>query len=110
RFDFSGPEAMGGLADDTQPPAVEQALAASLIAGAPGAVGSTYFFIRILVREALLTELSRARRERMHLRAARAIEAVYPGRTDAKAGALALHYRLASRPGVPEKAIEYSVK
>ncbi|HKN48918.1 MAG TPA: AAA family ATPase, partial [Actinomycetota bacterium] len=109
-FEFDVLAAMAGLDDDTLLSAVEEALAASLIAEAPGAVVSTYFFIQILVREALLTELSRARRERMHLRAARAIEAVYPGRTDAKAGALALHYRLASRPGVPEKAIEYSVK
>jgi hypothetical protein len=109
-FEFDVLAAMADVDDDTLLSAVEDALAAGLIAEVPGAAVSTYAFTQTLAREALLTEISRARLERMHLRAARAIEAVYPGRTDARAGVLAHHYRHASRPGVPEKAIEYSVK
>jgi class 3 adenylate cyclase/tetratricopeptide (TPR) repeat protein len=109
-FEFDVLSAMAGLDDDTLLTALDEALGAHLVAEVAGTAVPTYGFTHALVREALVQELSRARVGRMHLRAARAIETIHAGHTDARAGTLALHYRQALWPGEPDKAIEYSIK
>ncbi len=71
-------------------------------AGAPG-----YSFTHALVRHALYSGLSGPRRQRLHARAAAAIEQV---EGTAPVAALALHHRLAGSAGDPEKAVDFALQ
>jgi class 3 adenylate cyclase/tetratricopeptide (TPR) repeat protein len=108
-FEFDVLARMADGSDDTVLNAVEEAAAARLVAEVRGLASATYRFTHALVRETLLADLSSARRERLHLRAAQAVEAVYSGRTEAQAAALAGHYRLAGRSAPSEKVVEYAL-
>jgi DNA-binding SARP family transcriptional activator/tetratricopeptide (TPR) repeat protein len=92
----SDEEAIAGL---------EEARAAQLVVEEDG--GSSHAFTHALVRETIYGELSAPRRQRLHLRAARAIEAV---EGDGALAALAVHHRLAGPSGDATKAIEYSLR
>lgn len=109
-FEFDVLARMTDLAEDALLSAVEEALRARLVVEIDDRSSSTYAFTHALVREALLAELSRARRERLHLRAARALEAVAAGRPDPPVAALAQHYRLAGTAAPPDKALDYSIR
>ncbi|HEY6693978.1 MAG TPA: AAA family ATPase [Solirubrobacteraceae bacterium] len=85
--------------------ALEEAGAAQLIVEEDG--GSSHAFTHALVRETIYGELSAPRRQRLHGRAAQAIEEVEGGTAVA---ALALHHRLAGPSGDARKAIEYSLR
>jgi DNA-binding SARP family transcriptional activator/tetratricopeptide (TPR) repeat protein len=85
--------------------ALEEAGAAQLIVEEDG--GSSHAFTHALVRETIYGELSAPRRQRLHGRAAQAIEKV---EGDAAVAALALHHRLAGSSGDARKAIEYSLR
>ncbi|HYI20889.1 MAG TPA: hypothetical protein VD836_19385, partial [Solirubrobacteraceae bacterium] len=87
--------------------ALEEARDAQLVletehAGAPG-----YSFTHALVRHALYSGLSGPRRQRLHARAAAAIEQV---EGTAPVAALALHHRLAGSAGDPEKAVDFALR
>ena len=92
--------------------AIEQALRAGLLAElSPD--GERLAFVHELVRDALYTRLSRARRARMHERVGEALEALGageagegadPGRT----AALAEHFAAAARPAATAKAVAYA--
>ncbi len=85
--------------------AVEEAGAAQLVIEEDG--GSSHAFTHALVRETVYSELSAPRRQRLHGRAARAIEEV---EGDAAVAALAIHHRLAGPSGDVAKAIDYSLR
>jgi tetratricopeptide (TPR) repeat protein len=84
---------------------LEEAQAAQLIVEEDG--GSSHAFTHALVRETIYGELSAPRRQRLHGRAAQAIEDV---EGDAAVAALALHHRLAGSSGDESRAIEYSLR
>ncbi len=117
-FDFDVLARMAGGDEDEVLAAVEDALGTRLVAEVPDRPEPTYAFTHALVREALLSELSLARRERLHLRAAEAIEAVHAGRTEAQAATLASHYRqagvsqrrLAGMAEAADKTIGYALQ
>jgi class 3 adenylate cyclase/tetratricopeptide (TPR) repeat protein len=113
---------MLGLEEDALLSALEEALRAGVVVEVEGRPASTYAFSHALVREAMLAELSRPRRERLHLRAAQALEqsiehtveqALQQAAEEAlrsRIGALALHYRSAGTACPRETAIDYSLR
>ena len=104
RFDALTVEAVLDRADDSVLDALDEAVAAGLV---DPESGSTFFsFSHALVRQALLDELSGARRTRLHRRIAEALEE--SGGHDI--GALAFHYTEAAVDGVAAKAAEYALE
>jgi DNA-binding SARP family transcriptional activator/tetratricopeptide (TPR) repeat protein len=104
-FSFELLAAMADREDEEVIAALEEAGAAQLIVEEDG--GSTHAFTHALVRDAIYGGLSTPRRQRLHARAAQAIEAV---RGDSSVTALAIHYRLAGPSGDAGKAIECSLR
>ena len=86
---------------------VEEALAARLLIELPGREAA-YAFGHALIRQTLLEELSRARRQRLHRQIAQAIERLYRATLQAHMSELAYHYFEAATLGQPEKAAEYA--
>ena len=85
---------------------VEEALRALVLEEVPGREAA-YSFTHALTRQALLEELSRARRQRLHLRAADAIQTAYPSTLEEHAAELAYHLSEAGGLADPEKTIHY---
>ena len=100
-FEFETLRQMVGEGDDAVIAALEEALESRLVVEAPGG----YAFTHALVRETLYGTVSAPRRQRMHARAAAAIEAGTPS-----LAAVALHQRLAGPAGDSAKAIDYSLR
>lgn len=80
---------------------LEEAVDASLVE--PDDVGETYAFTHALVRETLYEELSLPRKQRLHLAAAMAVEAVRRG--SVSAATIAEHYRLAGVAADPDRVV-----
>ena len=85
---------------------VEEALGALVLEEVRGREAA-YSFAHALTRQALLEGLSRARRQRLHLRAAEAIEAAYASTLQEHAAELAYHLSEAGELADPEKTIHY---
>jgi DNA-binding SARP family transcriptional activator/tetratricopeptide (TPR) repeat protein len=100
-FDFPTLQRMADANDDTVIAALEEALGARLAVDTDGG----YAFTHALVRETLYGTLSAPRRQRLHARAAAALEP-----SAATLSALARHHRLAGPAGDAGKAIEFSLQ
>ncbi|HYZ93874.1 MAG TPA: AAA family ATPase [Actinomycetota bacterium] len=96
---------MSEMNDDVLLASIEAAIDAQLIVEVPDDSG--FAFTHALVRQVLYETPTTQRRQRMHLRAAEAIEAVHGA--DAPPEALALHYRAAGDAAHPQKAIDASL-
>jgi DNA-binding SARP family transcriptional activator/tetratricopeptide (TPR) repeat protein len=106
-FPYDVLAAMAEIDEESLIGALEEALGARLVVEEEGSV---YAFSHALVRETLYGALSAPRRQRLHARAALAIEAVESSDHDARIAALALHYRLAAQTVDPAKGIAYSLR
>lgn len=105
-FDAGLLERIVGLDEERYLAGLEEALAAGLIAEAPG-VGGGYTFGHTLIRETLYEGMSRPRRARTHRRVGLALEAEGPHR---HANALAHHFTRAAEPEDAERAIRYALQ
>ncbi|MBL7524433.1 AAA family ATPase, partial [Frankia sp. CNm7] len=107
-FPFDLLVAMAELGEEPVIGALEEALGARLVVEQEE--GLVYAFTHALVRETLYGALSAPRRQRIHARAARAIEGAAASDPEARVAALALHYRLAGPTVDPAKGIDYSLR
>jgi DNA-binding CsgD family transcriptional regulator len=105
-FAFALLREMAGLSEDALIGLVEEAERSQLLtAQASGQIS----FKHELIRQTFLAGVSELRRQRLHQRAAEAIESVYGDDLESHLGPLAVHYRLAAM-AAPEKKIDYSVR
>ena len=109
-FEFHLLTEITGQREDVLLSAIDEALAARLLTETPGRAGAVYAFIHTLVRQTIYDGLSLARKERLHARAAQAIERIHAKNLDPYLGLIADHYRIAGRAGDPQKAIDYVVR
>ncbi len=93
-----------------QPDELLEPLDEVLAAGLLTEQASGYDFAHALIRQTIADAISLPRRQRLHLRAAEAIEQVNAGNLTAHLAALAEHYRLAGALADPEKAISYAMQ
>ena len=105
-FTFALACAAVALAEETVLDAVEEALAAGMLR----LEGDRYHFTHALIRRTVSETLSPPRRQRLHLRAAEAIEAVYAPHLAPYLSALAHHYRLAGSSADPETVIDAALR
>ncbi|HZQ77762.1 MAG TPA: AAA family ATPase [Acidimicrobiia bacterium] len=111
QFDFAVLEHMTGLDDDGLLGALEEALAAQLVEPvATAREQAVYRFVHAVIRQSLYGSLSLPRRQRLHLRAAEAIEVAHAANLAPHFPALALHYRQAGPSADRSRAVEYSVR
>ena len=109
-FEFELLAPMTGLSEDEIVQVVEEALANQMVVETRGRMGPRYAFAHALVRQTLYEELSLPRKQRLHLKAAQAIEAVHERNLEPHAAALANHYRMAGVAADAEKTIDYSIR
>jgi class 3 adenylate cyclase/tetratricopeptide (TPR) repeat protein len=105
QFSYAVIQRMTQMNDDLLLAALEAAIDAQLIVEVAGE--TAYSFTHALVRQVLYESPTTQRRQRMHVQAAEAIEAVHGD--DAPPESLALHYRAAGPAADPQKAIGTSL-
>src|SRR5215469_10617598 len=109
-FEFEVLILMTGLAEDEMIQAVEEALANEVVIETRGRLGPGYAFTHALMRQTLYEELSLPRKQRHHVKAAQAIEAVHERNLEPHVAALANHYWMAGSAADAEKTIDYSIR
>jgi DNA-binding SARP family transcriptional activator/tetratricopeptide (TPR) repeat protein len=107
RFGVDVLELLSGRDEEELIGALEDALAADLIAEEPGAPGR-FSFTHALVRETVYEALSRTRRVRLHGRVGRALEELHRDDLEPHLGELAYHFAAAAEPGHAEDAVRYA--
>jgi len=110
RFSLSLAQRVAELDEEVILRAVEEALAAQVVREQRQERRTYYQFTSTLLRENLYGRLSAPRRERLHLRAAHALEEAYPDRLEDYAAELAYHYREAGEGAPAETAYRWTVK
>ena len=90
--------------------AIEEALKVGLVRELPARGHAACTFSHALVQQALYEELSLARKQRLHLKAADAIEQTRAAGIEPYVTSLARHFRAAGAAADPEKAIDYSMR
>ncbi len=98
--------ALTELDTDALGDALDEAIAAGMLREA----GDGFQFTHALIRETLYAGLSLPRRQRLHLRAAEAIEEVYTRGLSRHLTNLARHYRLAGTAASRDKARYYALR
>ena len=109
-FEFELLAPMTGFSEDEIVQAVEEALANQMVVETLERMDPRYAFAHALVRQTLYEELSLPRKQRLHLKAAQAIEAVHERNLELYVAALANHYRMAGVAADAEKTIDYSIR
>jgi DNA-binding winged helix-turn-helix (wHTH) protein/tetratricopeptide (TPR) repeat protein len=109
-FEFELLAPMTGLSEDEILQAVDEALANQMVVETPERMGPRYAFTHALVRQTLYEALSLPRKQRIHLKAAQAIEEAHERNLKPHVAALANHYRMARRAADAEKTIDYSIR
>ena len=109
-FEFAVLAAMTDAGEDALLDALDEALEAQLVTEVGGGRSVRYSFSHALVREALYEELSLPRRQRLHRRAAEAIEQVHARDVDRHVAAIAVHLRTAGAAADPNRALDYSMR
>jgi len=107
RFGLDVLERLSELDEEELVGALEDALAADLIADEPGAPGRLAF-THALVRETVYDALSRTRRLRLHRRVGRALEDLHAADPAPYLGELAHHFVAAAEPGHADDAVRYA--
>ena len=107
RFGIDVLERLSGGDEDELIGALDDALAADLIAEEPGAPGR-FAFTHALVRETAYEALSRTRRVRLHGRVGRVLEELHRADLEPHLGELAHHFAAAAEPGHAEDAVRYA--
>jgi class 3 adenylate cyclase len=110
RFSLSLAQRVAELDEELILRAVEEALAAQVVREQRQERRTYYQFTSTLLRENLYGRLSAPRRERLHLRAAHALEEAYPDHLENYAAELAYHYREAGEGAPAETAYRWTVK
>jgi class 3 adenylate cyclase len=110
RFSLSLAQRVAELDEEVVLRAVEEALAAQVVREQRQERRTYYQFTSTLLRENLYGRLSAPRRERLHLRAAHALEEAYPDHLENYAAELAYHYREAGEGAPAETAYRWTVK
>ena len=108
RFSLSLAQRVAELDEEVVLRAVEEALAAQVVREQCQERRTYYQFTSTLLRENLHGRLSAPRRQRLHLRAARALEEAYPDRLEDYAAELAYHYREAGESAPAETAYRWA--
>ena len=106
-FDLELTAAVARLEEDELIELLEQAQSATLVREVPAAPGR-YAFSHALVQHTVYQDLGGARRARLHLQVAEELEHRLGGAPGRRAGELARHYLLASRPTEADKALTYA--
>ncbi len=106
-FDLDLTAAVSGVEEGALIELLEEAHAATLVREVPEAPGR-YTFSHALVQHTIYQDLGGARRARLHLQVADALELRMGSSPGDRAGELARHYLLASRPAETDKALAYA--
>jgi predicted ATPase/DNA-binding winged helix-turn-helix (wHTH) protein len=106
-FNYELLQASCGMNSDSLLESVEQAEKAGLVFSVADSVTARFAFSHELIRQAVLSTLSAARRRRLHLEVGNAIERTNAAALEDCCGDLAHHYRLS---GTFSKAIAYLIQ
>jgi tetratricopeptide (TPR) repeat protein len=107
-FRLSVIEALVDVCEDAVLDAMDEALTASVVTEEAGAPGN-FSFTHTLIREALYTSITAARRVRLHHRIASALEQ-QPLPFESRVAELAYHFGQAAVYKNPEKAVDYATR
>jgi predicted ATPase len=106
-FTFDLLEASTDMDADSLLDCVEEAEKAGLIYSTLGYPEASFQFSHELIRNAVLSDLSAPRRQRLHLNVVKGIESVHPNALEDQAGDLAHHLWRAGRAADADKTVRY---